>query len=974
MNHFALPLSGLSCMGCARKVERQLNSDFSVQIKDLSPTFIELDVDSSLDKVLDSIESLGYEAGQQQHFDLQGLNCGKCVNKLTEHLKTFDDIARLEVSKTSLSIITTASIESIVGRVAEVGYVATPLDNNILPETQLQFDLQGLNCGKCVSKLTQHLEKFDDISHLEVSKTTLSVTTIASQETIVERVSEVNYQAIPKENGIENKADTTPINSEASSEDKSTQPEPLLEHDDLVNTHLLIKGMTCASCVSSVEKSLLSVDGVEKAQVNLAEQSALVISTQDVTSELIDAVQSAGYQADWVDDPEEQQKKQTFHLEAIKKEHKRNAILGLVLGVPLMAWGVFGGSMMIQSSGDQIAWGIVGLICLALLATAGKGFFTSAWQALTHGRATMDTLVALGTGAAWLYSILVVIAPNGFPETARHVYFEATAMIIGLISLGHFIEAKAKAKTTQSLQALISLQPQHATQVLESGDKNVAISEITKGMKLRVKPGEKSPVDGVVIQGNSYVDESMLTGEPIPVAKSAGSSVSAGTINQDGSLVIEATGIGSQTMLARIIKMVRQAQSSKPAIAKMADQISSVFVPTVVLIAIISAAIWYWFGPEPKVSYMLVIATTVLIIACPCALGLATPLSVTVGVGKAAEMGILIRDADVLQSASKVNTVVFDKTGTLTEGKPSVQNIVSLNNNEQQLLSLAYALEQHSEHPLAKAICQFAQNNQIQPADVSDFTNLRGKGLQARYQSQAVNIGSLNYLASLDIDLSSGQEAIGEFANNAWTPVAIALENQLIGLIAIADPIKQTAPQAIKALNEMGIHTVMLTGDNQSVADSIAKQLGIAQVIAQVLPDQKAQHIEQLQQNGNVVAMVGDGINDAPALAKANIGISMGSGSDVAIESSQMTLLNSSPLSVVSAIELSKATIKNMKQNLFGAFVYNSFGIPIAAGVLYPAFGFLLSPVVAGAAMALSSITVVSNANRLRLVKTRFHS
>ncbi len=970
MNHFALPLSGLNCMGCARKVERQLNSDFTVQIKELSPTFIELEVDTSLDKVLDSIESLGYQAGQLQQFDLQGLNCGKCISKLTDHLKTFDDIARLEVSKTSLSVITTASIESIVERVADVGYIAAPKDKNALTETTQQFDLQGLNCGKCVNKLTQHLESFDDISHLDVSKTSLSVVTTASQETIVERVSEVNYQAIPKESDIENKIDTAPVNSE----DKPDQPESLQEHDDLVNTHLLIKGMTCASCVSSVEKSLLSVAGVEKAQVNLAEQSALVISTQDVTSELIEAVHSAGYQADWVDDPEEQQKKQNLHLETIKQEHKRNAILGLVLGVPLMAWGVFGGSMMIQSSGDQIAWGVVGLVCLALLATAGKGFFTSAWQALTHGRATMDTLVALGTGAAWLYSIFVVIVPYGFPETARHVYFEATAMIIGLISLGHFIEAKAKAKTTQSLQALISLQPQHATQVLEDGDKNVAISEITKGMKLRVKPGEKSPVDGVVIEGNSYVDESMLTGEPIPVAKSTGSNVSAGTINQDGSLIIEATGIGSQTMLARIIKMVRQAQSSKPAIAKMADQISSVFVPTVVLIAIISAAVWYWFGPEPKVSYMLVIATTILIIACPCALGLATPLSVTVGVGKAAEMGILIRDADVLQSASKVNTVVFDKTGTLTEGKPSVQNVVSLNNEEQQLLSLAYALEQHSEHPLAKAICQFAQKKQAQPAAIENFTNLRGKGLEAQYQSQAVNIGSLNYLESLGIDLSSGQEAIDEFANNAWTPVAIALNNQLIGLIAIADPIKESAPQAIKALNEMGIHTVMLTGDNQSVANSIAKQLGIAQVIAQVLPDQKAEHIEQQQQDGKVVAMVGDGINDAPALAQANIGISMGSGSDVAIESSQMTLLNSSPLSVVSAIELSQATIKNMKQNLFGAFVYNSFGIPIAAGVLYPAFGFLLSPVVAGAAMALSSITVVSNANRLRLVKTRFHS
>ncbi len=970
MNHFAIPLSGLNCMGCARKVERQLSSDFSVQIKDLSPTFIELDVDTSLENVLDSIESLGYQGGNTLHFDLQGLNCGKCVSKLTKHLESFDDIARIDVTKTSLSVVTTNTQENIIDRVSEVGYIATPKDS----ETTLQFDLHGLNCGKCVNKLTQHLKTFDDISDLEVSKTSLSVVTSSSQDLVADRVAEVGYTATLRDSGVVKNIDKTPSPIEDNTEIKPEQTSDLKASEDLVNTHLLIKGMTCASCVSSVEKALLSVAGVEKAQVNLAEQSALVISNQDVTTQLMSAVQSAGYQADWVDNPEEQQEKQNLHLETTKKEHKRNAILGLILGVPLMAWGVLGGSMMIQTTSDQIAWGAIGAICLVLLSTAGKGFFTSAWQALTHGRATMDTLVALGTGAAWLYSIFVVITPNSFPETARHVYFEATAMIIGLISLGHYIEAKAKAKTTQSLQALIGLQPQHATQVIEDGDKSVAISEITIGMKLRVKPGEKSPVDGIVLEGNSYVDESMLTGEPIPVSKSVGSHVSAGTINQDGSLIIEATGIGSQTMLSRIIKMVRQAQSSKPAIAKMADQISSVFVPTVVLIAIISAAIWYWFGPEPKISYMLVIATTVLIIACPCALGLATPLSVTVGVGKAAEMGILIRDADVLQSASKVNTVVFDKTGTLTEGKPSVQKVISFGTEEHQLLSLAYSLEQHSEHPLAKAICQFAQKNKAKPAVIKDFNNLRGKGLEAKHQSQAVNIGSLSYLESINVDLSSGQDAIKEFANNAWTPVAISLDNQLIGLIAIADPVKETATQAIRALNEMGIHTVMLTGDNQSVANAIAKQLGIAQVIAQVLPDQKAEHIQELQTSGKVVAMVGDGINDAPALAQANIGISMGSGSDVAIESSQMTLLNSSPLSVVSAIELSQATIKNMKQNLFGAFIYNSFGIPIAAGVLYPAFGFLLSPVVAGAAMALSSITVVSNANRLRLVKTRFHS
>ncbi len=427
-------------------------------------------------------------------------------------------------------------------------------------------------------------------------------------------------------------------------------------------------------------------------------------------------------------------------------------------------------------------------------------------------------------------------------------------------------------------------------------------------------------------------------------------------------------------MLSRIIQMVRQAQSSKPAIAKLADQISAIFVPTVIMIALFSALIWYFVGPEPKASYMLVVATTVLIIACPCALGLATPLSVTVGVGKAAEMGILIRDANVLQSASKITTVVFDKTGTLTQGKPTVQNLVTWGIEDNKLLTLVYALELRSEHPLGKAICHYAQPLVSTSAEVEQFTNLRGKGLMANIGGDSVVVASLSHLESLDVPLTQAQTTIEHYAEQAWTPVAVAINGELKGLIAIADPIKPNAAQAISTLNKMNIRTVMLTGDNQSVATAIAKQIGIQQVIAQVLPDQKAQKIVQLQEKGQIVAMVGDGINDAPALAQADIGIAMGSGSDVAIESAQMTLLNSSPLAVVNAIALSKATVKNMKQNLLGAFIYNTFGIPIAAGVLYPAFGFLLSPVVAGAAMALSSITVVSNANRLRLFKSPFHS
>ncbi|EHS1088226.1 TPA: copper-translocating P-type ATPase CopA [Vibrio cholerae] len=901
MNHFALALRGLNCMGCARKLERQLNQDLTVEIETLTPTSIELHTHATLNEVLTSIESLGYQGGTEQTYQLQGLNCGRCVNKLTTHLSAQAEIAKLQASKERLSLVTTLTAEQVKALVAEVGYQAIEAEQE---------------------------------------------STFAPAASIDEKKTDTP--------DAENSSNTEP--TEASSQTLS----------------LLIKGMTCASCVASVEKALLSVEGVQSAQVNLAEQSALVRGIFANPQPLLNAIQSAGYQAEILDDPAQQQAKQQAQLEALQKEHKQSALLGIALGAPLMLWGVFGGNMMIRNSSDQMVWGGIGIICFALLLTAGRHFFINAWQALTHGRATMDTLVALGTGAAWFYSMLVVAWPQAFPDTARHVYFEATAMIIGLISLGHYIETKAKSNTHRSLQALLNLQPQQATLVTEQGDQSIAVADIQLGMSLRIKPGEQVPVDGVVSTGHSYLDESMLTGEPIPVLKEAGAKVAAGTLNQDGSLVITATGIGSQTMLARIIQMVRQAQSSKPAMARLADQISSVFVPVVVVIAILSAALWYLYGPDPKASYMLVVATTVLIIACPCALGLATPLSITVGIGKAAEMGILIRDANVLQTASQVDTVVFDKTGTLTLGKPSIQSLHVLQGDENQLLALAYALEQQSEHPLAKAFCDYAKQRNIRPVDISQFTNQRGRGLLADYQNQTVLVGSLAFMQEQGIDLSMAESTLEKFAAQAWTPVAVAYRGMLQGVLAIADPIKPTSAQAVRKLNELGIHTVMLTGDHASVANAIAKELGISQVIAQVLPDQKAQHIQALQQQGRKVAMIGDGINDAPALALADIGIAMGSGSDVAIESAQMTLLNSSPTSVVSAIELSKATLRNMKQNLFGAFIYNTLGIPIAAGVLYPAFGFLLSPVVAGAAMALSSITVVSNANRLRWSKMSF--
>ncbi len=898
MYQLVIPLSGLNCMGCARKVENALHANHDVEILNLSPTQVEVKTESSLKELVSSIESLGYQAGNHYELNLSGLSCGGCVKKLSSLLDSHQDVISFEASTTHLEIRTLLSEQQVIDLIATLGYTA---------------NLDSVEVENESSPETEQVEKQSNI--------------------------------------------------------KDTQVPPAS-----IQLQMLIQGMTCASCVSSVEKALTSVEGVEKAQVNLAEQSALVFASQDsddLLNAIVESVKQVGYQAEILQDAATQQEKQAQQQRQQQKRFKLDAIAGLVVGAPLMIWGVAGGNMMIRNTNDQLAWGAIGIVCLLLLATAGKHFFSNAWLAATHKRATMDTLVALGTGAAWFYSMLVVIFPGWFPLASRHVYFEASAMIIGLISLGHYIEAKAKANTTRSLQALINLQPQQATVITEQGDQQITVEQITLGMKLRIKPGEKVPVDGVVIQGESYIDESMLTGEPVPVLKAQEAQVSAGTLNTDGGLVIEATGIGANTMLARIIRMVRTAQSSKPAIAKLADQISSVFVPVVVGIAILAALVWFAVGPEPKASYMLVVTTTVLIIACPCALGLATPLSVTVGVGKAAELGILIKDADALQLASKVDTVVFDKTGTLTQGKPSVQQVFTHATSQEDLLALAYAAERQSEHPLAKAVCDYAKRHDAKDVSLDKFENVRGRGILATYQDKPLLIGSLQFMQAENVETSALKPAIDECAKNAWTPVAVALNGELIGLIAIADPIKSDAKQALSALKSQGIKTVMLTGDNQHVANAIGQELGIDEVIAQVMPDEKAQHIEQLQSQGHVVAMVGDGINDAPALALSNLGIAMGSGSDVAIESSQMTILNTSPMAVVHAIELSRATLKNMKQNLFGAFVYNSLGIPVAAGVLYPAFGFLLSPVVAGAAMALSSITVVSNANRLRLFSVK---
>ncbi|MEC6882263.1 copper-translocating P-type ATPase [Photobacterium piscicola] len=958
MNTITLPLANVSCMHCVNKIRDAISLLPNIQLIDIDTEQLTVSVDSSLPDLFDAISALGYQVGFHYQLPLTGLSCGRCVAKIEQALTARHDIAHFNITKQLADVYGAISEQALTNIIVELGY-------QVVTHSAAQhydFTLTGLSCGKCVAKLTTALTQ-DNIEIITLDKNALNVITSLTADDIIAIVTTTGYQAT-LHTDIEPITETDTVIAP----EPEPEPEPIIAPQDNA-TQLLLSGLTCASCVASVEKAIKAVDGVSNVNVNLAERTALIYGQAPLQA-IIQAIESAGYGAEESEDDQtrrirqQQQNQQTF------KTHIRNAIASLALGVPLMAWGIFGGSMVINSTTSQISWGIIGLITLALLVTAGKDFYINSWKAFLHHRATMDTLVALGTGAAWLFSMTVVLAPNLFPLAARHVYFEASAMIIGLITIGHALEARARSRTSKALERLIDLQPQTAIVVENGQEIERPLSAVIAGMTLRLKPGAKVAVDGLVVEGTSYLDESMLTGEPLAVHKKAGDHVRAGTINQQGSLLFKAEHIGSDTMLARIIQLVRQAQSSKPALARLADTISSVFVPSVMIIAIITAMAWYYFGPQPASVYMLVAATTVLIIACPCALGLATPMSVTVGVGRAAELGILIKDAEAMQQAASIDTVVLDKTGTLTEGKPQVVDYKIYNTlTREQLIQLAASLEQGSEHPLANAIVKSAQQQQLQLYPHSDFMTYSGLGVSGTVDQHQLLLGNAKFMVQNAITITHAEMDFDFIANQGATPVYLAQNGALAGIIGISDPLRKDSLSAVKRMQKMGLKVVMLTGDSVKTAQVIANKLGITDVVAEVLPDGKAAQITLLQQQGRRVVMVGDGINDAPALALAEVGIAMGSGTDVAIESAQFTLMRHSLHGVADALELSKATLRNIKENLFGAFVYNTLGIPIAAGVLFPLTGTLLSPVIAGAAMALSSITVVSNANRLRLFK-----
>lgn len=734
--------------------------------------------------------------------------------------------------------------------------------------------------------------------------------------------------------------------------------------------NFIIEGANCGSCVAKIEKALNSVQGAQNVEMNFAERTVRVEGKADETT-LINAVKNIGYSAKPMSNESDQDAldEKAKSDEAHYKKLMRNMILALGVGAPLMVYGLIF-DMSVTTDTQRIAWFLVGVVTLVVMAISGKQFYNGAWQAFKNHAANMDTLIALGTGTAWLYSMFVVIAPNLLPQVARHVYFEASSMIIGLISLGLAFEVKARGRTSQAIKRLIGLQPKTARVIRGGEEQDIDISDVVKSDEVRVRPGEKIPVDGDVIEGSSTVDESMLTGEPMPISKKTGDKVVAGSINKSGTLLFKATHIGSETTLANIINMVKRAQNSKPSIGRLADVISGIFVPTVMIIAVLAGLAWLNFGPEPSIAYAVVAVTTVLIIACPCALGLATPMSVIVGIGKAAESGILIRNGESLQTTSKITTMILDKTGTITQGTPQVTDVATFNNSDENtIMQLVASLESSSEHPLAEAITAHAKKQGLALSKVSDFDAVTGKGVTGSVDAQTLLFGNKALMDKYNVAVDDATEQAQTLASEAKTPMYFASNNKLMALIAVADPIKEDSVEAIKRLQNKGIHLVMLTGDNKATAQAVAKQVGIDDFIAEVMPDDKVNEVTKRQANGEIVGMTGDGINDAPALAQADVGFAIGTGTDVAIESADITLMRGSLHGLADAIAVSNATISNIKQNLFGAFIYNVAGIPIAAGVLYPFFGILLNPVVAGAAMALSSLTVVSNANRLRFFK-----
>ena len=754
---------------------------------------------------------------------------------------------------------------------------------------------------------------------------------------------------------------------------------------------LIVPNMSCGGCVSTITKAIEALDPQAKVVADPTSKLVTIETEKDETL-VREALTQVGYAASESSVPENHEHAHNSLKSAAVSESKTDVEpkvdaeevayrttmnkfwFAVAVAVPILALMV--PDYVPALYGWKMQWhsmiGIVSaLITLPVLTYSGKQFFEGAWNSFRNHNANMDTLVALGTGSAWFYSSVVAVAPGWFPENSRGMFFDVVVIVIALILLGQALEARARSQSNAAVQKLLELQAKTAHVIRDGQELDLPVEEVVVGDTVLVRPGEKVPVDGLILDGQSALDESVVTGESVPVDKQAGDRVIGSSLNKTGAFTFRVTKVGKDTALAQIVRMVQQAQNSKAPIARLVDVISGYFVPTVMIIAILTFMGWYNFGPALNLAVITMV--TVLVIACPCALGLATPMSLIVGIGKAAEHGVLIRNAEALETASKLTTIVLDKTGTITKGKPELTDVFPLSGfTSEQILSLAAVADKRSEHPLAAAIVQGAKDKQLTVDDPDAFEAIPGQGVSASVGTHSVLVGNAKLMERNNISLDKFQANATRLADEGKTPMFVTIDGQAAGIIAVADTVKEDSQRAIHAFQQMGIEVVMMTGDNERTASAIAKQVGIERVFAGVLPEDKARYIQQLQREKladsslKLVGMVGDGINDAPALAQADVGFAIGTGTDVAIEASDVTLVGGNLRSVIYAIQVSKATLDNIKQNLFGAFIYNVLGIPIAAGVLYPFLGILLSPIIAGAAMALSSITVVSNANRLR--------
>jgi Cu+-exporting ATPase len=812
---------------------------------------------------------------------------------------------------------------------------------------KVEIPITGMSCASCVAKIEKGLSKMSGISDAKVNFATEKATITFDPSRVhmgdfVSTINDLGYEA-----GME----------------KITFP---------------IHGMSCASCVKKVEGALNGLEGVIRATVNFATERATVQYIPDAVSmeDFRKAVKEAGYEIleiakagkeDVVD-------REKAAREAEYRKLKRKFITGLLLAIPvflLAYWRAFGLSNLYQL-GREANFYLQLIFETPIQFWVGWQFYSGAWKTAKHKSADMNTLIAVGTSAAYLYSVLAILFPGLFAVQglAPEVYFDTAGAIIVLILLGRLLEARAKGQTSEAIKKLIGLQAKTARVVRNGQEMDIPVEEVSIGDFVVVRPGEKVPVDGIVKEGHSSMDESMVTGESMPVEKNPGDEVIGATLNKTGSFTFEARKVGKDTMLAQIIKMVEEAQGSKPPIARLADVIASYFVPAVIGIAIVTFIVWYIWGPAPALTYAVLNFVAVLIIACPCALGLATPTSIMVGTGNGAENGILIRGGEALETAHKLTAIVMDKTGTLTKGQPSVTDIVeAAGYRKEEILRFAASAEKGSEHPLGEAIVNRAKEENLPLISPKDFRAIAGHGIEVTLDGRSLLMGNAKLMSDRGIKLSELEKKAEELSNQGKTPMFVALDQTPAGIIAVADTLKENSKEAVDALHKMGIEVAMITGDNRRTAEAIAKQIGIDRVLAEVLPEGKANEVKKLQAERKKVAMVGDGINDAPALAQADVGIAIGTGTDVAMESSDITLIGGDLRGVVTAIALSRATIRNIKQNLFWAFAYNTILIPVAAGILFPFFGILLNPIFAAAAMGLSSVTVVSNALRLKRFK-----